>query len=195
MKILAIKRGKCLAKQKEWVKKSKKTGSEEKAKGKSQFCFLHNVFARSSNICSNMLVSEQKAAQCSANFKRRILGTRIFMDRSEQGSNGSKQTPSCVASIFESSISFSVFKCTLQFLKFISRFEISFKFLITLQETKSNRISFCNVKCCTYELLGLDQPITGFLQSFNTSQGGKDSVRQGRYCIGRELSVKNETIK
>ena len=63
MKILAIKRGKCLAKQKEWVKKrKKKTGSEEKAKGKSQFCFLHNVFARSSNICSNMLVSEQKAA-------------------------------------------------------------------------------------------------------------------------------------
>ena len=42
--------------------KKKKTGSEEKAKGKSQFCFLHNVFARSSNICSNMLVSEQKAA-------------------------------------------------------------------------------------------------------------------------------------
>ena len=95
----------------------------------------------------------------------------------------------------QSSISFSVFKCTLQFLKFISRFEISFKFLITLQETKSNRISFCNVKCCTYEVLGLDQPITSFLQSFNTSQGGKDSVRQGRYCIGRELSVKNETIK
>ena len=70
MKILAIKRGKCLAKQKEWVKKSKKTGSEEKAKGKSQFCFLRNVFARSSNICSNMLVSEQKAAECSVlNFK------------------------------------------------------------------------------------------------------------------------------
>ena len=64
MKIVAIKRGKCLAKQKEWVKKSKKkkTGSEEKAKGKSQFFFLHNVFAQSSNICSNMLVSEQKAA-------------------------------------------------------------------------------------------------------------------------------------
>ena len=62
MKILPIKRGKCLAKQKEWVKKSQKTGSEEKAKGKSQFCFLHNVFAQSSNICSNMLVSEQKAA-------------------------------------------------------------------------------------------------------------------------------------
>ena len=34
------------SKKKKWVKKSKKkTGSEEKAKGKSQFCFLHNVFA------------------------------------------------------------------------------------------------------------------------------------------------------
>ena len=43
-------------------KQKKKTGSEEKAKGKSQFFFLHNVFAQSSNICSNMLVSEQKAA-------------------------------------------------------------------------------------------------------------------------------------
>ena len=40
----------------------KQKKQEKKAKGKSQFCFLHNVFARSSNICSNMLVSEQKAA-------------------------------------------------------------------------------------------------------------------------------------
>ena len=120
----------------------KQKKQEEKAKGKSQFCFLYNVFARSSNICSNMLVSEQKTTQCSANFKRRILRTKIFMDRSEQGSNDNKQAPSCVASIFESSILFSVFKCTLQFLKFISRFEISPKFLITLQETKSNKISF-----------------------------------------------------
>ena len=170
--------------------KEKQNKQEGKAKDKSQFCFLHNVFARSSSICSNMLVSEQNAAQCSANFKRRILGTRIFMDPSEQGSSGNKQVLFCVASIFESSFSFSVFKCTPQFLKFISRFEISPKFLITLQETKSNKISFCNVKCCTYELLGLDQPITGFLQSFNTSQGGKDPARQGRYCIGCEVSVK-----
>ena len=49
-------------KKKKGEEKQKKTGSEEKAKGKSQFCFLHNVFAWSSNICSNMLVSEQKAA-------------------------------------------------------------------------------------------------------------------------------------
>ena len=159
----------------------KQKEQEEKAKGKSQFCILPGA--------------EQKAAQCSANFKRRILGTRVFMDRSEQGSNGNKQAPSCVASIFESSISFSAFKCTHQFLKFISRFEISPNFLITLWETKSNKISFRNVKCCTYELLGLDQPITGFLQSVNTSYGGKDSVRQGRYCIGCEYSVKNEIIK
>ena len=42
--------------------KEKQNKQEEKAKDKSQFCFLHNVVARSSNICSNMLVLEQKEA-------------------------------------------------------------------------------------------------------------------------------------